>query len=63
MHSKAISVWHGLDWILLRKLILLEHLAVPIILQKLLKFCENQGNSEKKSGHLREMRLAEEKRR
>ena len=28
-HSKAISVWmDGLDWILLRKPVLLEHLAV-----------------------------------
>ena len=27
-HSKTVSVWGGLDWILLRKLVLLEHLKL-----------------------------------
>ena len=34
MHSKAISGLDWMDWILLRKLVLLEHFAVLLILLK-----------------------------
>ena len=48
MHSKAISGLDWMDWILLRKLVLLEHFAVLLILLK-----EHAENST--SGDLTEL--------